>query len=263
MDVDVSGLLKNKYYIMYKKIIKNILSKLIPNDDIGLSNRNAREIWLENTLKKIPEGNSILDAGAGELQYKKFCNHLNYTSQDFGKYDGNGNNDGLQMGNWDNSKLDIISDITKIPREDKSFDTIMCIEVFEHIPDPNLAIKELARLLRKNGKLILTSPFCSMTHFAPYHFSTGFSKYYYEKLLEENGLKILEITPNGNYYKYLAQLTRGLPDVVTKYSNSKMNIFEKLFILLMLKILNKYNKKDTGSKELLCFGYHVLAEKII
>jgi len=166
------------------------------------------------------------------------------------------------MDSWDNSKLDIISDISSIPRKNSSFDAIMCIEVLEHIPYPNEAFKEFSRLIKMGGKLIITAPFCSMTHFAPYHFSTGFSKYFYEKALKENGFRILEITPNGNYYKFLAQITRGLPDIVAKYSNSRMNVFEKLFILLMLRILNKYNKKDTVSNELLCFGYHVLAEKI-
>ncbi len=247
---------------MYKKIFKSISKKLVPNDNIGLNNTDSREIWLEKTLKKIPQGSTILDAGAGELQYKKFCNHLTYTSQDFGKYDGSGNKDGLQMGSWDNSKLDIISDISEIPRENNSFDAIMCVEVFEHIPYPNEALKEFSRLLKTKGKLIITAPFCSMTHFAPYHFATGFSKYFYEETLSANGFKILEITPNGNYYKYLAQITRGLPDIVNKYSSSNMNIYEKFLILIILKILNKYNKKDNGSSELLCFGYHVLAEKI-
>ncbi len=247
---------------MYKNILKKVFKIVLPNNDIGLSNKNAREAWLEETLKKIPAGHSILDAGAGELQYKKFCNHLAYTSQDFGKYDGAGNGDGLQIGSWDNSKLDIVSDISAIPVKDNSFDAVLCVEVFEHIPYPNEALKEFSRIVKKGGKLIVTAPFCSMTHFAPYHFSTGFSRYFYEEALRANGFKIIELVPNGNYYSYLAQLTRGLPDIVTKYSNSRMNWYEKFLALVVLKMLNKYNMRDTGSSELLCFGYHVLAEKI-
>lgn len=247
---------------MLKKTLKKIVSAVIKDDAIGLDNRTTREAWLEKTLAKIPAGKTILDAGAGELQYKKFCSHLNYTSQDFAQYDGKGDEAGFQMGTWDNSKLDIVSDIGSIPRGDDSFDAIMCIEVFEHIPYPNEALKEFSRLLRPNGTLIITAPFCSLTHFAPYHFATGFSKYFYEETLKANGFKVLEITPNGNYYKYLAQETRSLPDIVKKYSGLKMNIFEKLFLRVMLKMLNKYNKKDTGSSELLCFGYHVVAQKI-
>lgn len=72
----------------------------------------------------------ILDAGAGELAYKHFCSHLHYVSQDFAQYDGKGNASGLQMGTWDQSNLDIISDITSIPEKDASFDAIMCIKDF-------------------------------------------------------------------------------------------------------------------------------------
>ena len=54
----------------------------------GLSNLSNRIEWIEQKLLNIPKGLSILDAGAGELPYKKYCNHLNYTSQDFGQYDG-------------------------------------------------------------------------------------------------------------------------------------------------------------------------------
>lgn len=241
---------------------KKILIKLIVDNGIGADNKKLRDNWVEAILKKIPKGGSILDAGAGEMPYKIFCNHLNYTSQDFAKYDGEGNQTGLQTGSFDNSKLDIISDISSIPRKNESFDAIMCTEVLEHVPDPNRIIKEFSRLLKKNGKLIITAPFCSLTHFAPYHFSTGFNKYFYEEVLKTNEFKILEIIPNGNYFEYIAQEIRRLPSIAMRYSNHKTNYIEKIFFKLMLVILNKYNKKDTISSELLCFGYHVLAEKI-
>ncbi len=141
---------------------------------IGLNNQATREAWLEKTLLKIPKGGKILDAGAGELQYKKFCKHLTYVSQDFGKYNGVGDGTGLQTKTWNQEKLDIVSDITSIPADKDSFDAIMCIEVFEHLKEPVLAIKEFARILKPGGFLIVTAPFCSLTHFAPYHFYTGF-----------------------------------------------------------------------------------------
>ncbi|MCX6735938.1 MAG: methyltransferase domain-containing protein [Candidatus Parcubacteria bacterium] len=242
--------------------MKNILKKIYKDNDIGTNNQRIREMWLKEKLKNIPAGVSILDAGAGELQYKSFCEHLKYTSQDFGKYNGEGDSKGLQTKKWDNSRLDIISDIINIPRPDASFGAIMCIEVFEHIPEPAKAIKEFSRLLKTKGKLIITAPFCSMTHFAPYHFSTGFNKYFYEKVLRENGFRIIDIAPNGNYYEYLAQEVRRIPSIAGRYSHSKTSIFEKIVFKITLSILNKYNKKDSGSNELLCFGYNVLAEKI-
>ena len=161
--------------------IRNLLKSVRPS--VGISNESTRERWLEKALKSIPENSRILDAGAGTQQYRKFCKHLDYVSQDFGEYDGQGDSAGLQMGEFDYGKLDIVSDITSIPEPDSSFDSIMCIEVLEHLPDPVQAIKEFSRLIKPKGHLILTAPFCSLTHFAPYHFSTGFNRYWYEKHL--------------------------------------------------------------------------------
>jgi ubiquinone/menaquinone biosynthesis C-methylase UbiE len=129
-----------------------------------MKNQQARDIWLEKTLKKIPVGSRILDAGAGELRYKKFCSHLTYVSQDFAQYNGKGDGKALQTRTRNNFNIDIMSNITSIPEPDGSFDAIMCIEVLEHLPEPLLAIKEFSRLLKPNGHLLLTAPFCSLTH---------------------------------------------------------------------------------------------------
>src|ERR1700730_6135442 len=95
---------------------------------VGTTNESVRVDWIKSTLQKIPAGSAILDAGAGECQFRKFCSHLQYTSQDFAQYDGKGKV-GLQTGIWDNSQIDIVSDITAIPRPNASFDAIMCTEV--------------------------------------------------------------------------------------------------------------------------------------
>ncbi len=237
--------------------------------NIGTHNNNTRNIWLEKTLKKIPAGATILDAGAGELQFKKYCGHLNYVSQDFGQYDGSGNNAGLQMAKWDNSKLDIVSDITAIPRPDKSFDAVMCTEVFEHIPDPIAAIKEFSRLIKHKGYLIITAPFCSFTHFAPFHFYSGFNEYFYKKHLHDAGFEIVEIDRNGNYFEYLAQEIRRIFDVMEMYRVEKESKLMKrisrkiidLVTIPSLILLTILNKKAQKSEELICFGYHILARK--
>jgi ubiquinone/menaquinone biosynthesis C-methylase UbiE len=96
--------------------------------------------------------------------------------------------------------MNILSDITAMPEPDASFDAIMCIDVFEHLPDPIKAIQEFARLLKPGGHLILTAPFCSLTHFAPYHFYTGFNRYFYETHLSANGFKIVDLQGNGNFF---------------------------------------------------------------
>jgi hypothetical protein len=63
-----------------KRIIKKYIfkknSQLIT---VGTLNESTRIHWLEEALKKIPTGSKILDAGAGEQPFKKFCAHLGIT----------------------------------------------------------------------------------------------------------------------------------------------------------------------------------------
>jgi SAM-dependent methyltransferase len=228
---------------------------------IGTTNEKNRKDWLEKTLTKIPINFRILDAGAGELANKVYCQHLQYFSQDFCQYSGIGDTKGLQMNDWDTTKIDIVSDITSIPESDSTFDVILCSEVLEHIPNPVKALEEFHRLLKVNGQLILTAPFCSLTHFAPYHFSSGFNRYFYTHHLESMGFQIQEITPNGNYFEYIAQEIRRLPSVIEKYSKGKASILLRFSIKLLLKMIKYHSTKSNDSNELLCFGYHVIAIK--
>lgn len=244
---------------MSSSVLRSIKKAIKPS--VGLSNESFRNRWLAEALQRVPSGSKILDAGAGTQQYRKYCKHLIYVSQDFGEYDGKGDDTALQMGSFDYGKLDIISDITSIPRPDASFDVIMCTEVFEHLPDPSLAIKEFSRLLRSGGHLIVTAPFCSLTHFAPYHFSTGFSQYWYERHLTQNSFEKIEITPNGNFFEYIAQEIYRTPYISERYSKNKPNLLEFLSILIVQNMLSRFSQKDTGSSELLCFGYCLHALK--
>lgn len=50
------------------------------------------------------------------------------------------------------------SDIQAINHKDASFDTVISCETIEHVPDPRRAIRELARVLKPGGRLLLTTP---------------------------------------------------------------------------------------------------------
>jgi ubiquinone biosynthesis O-methyltransferase len=47
---------------------------------------------------------------------------------------------------------------TALEFDDNSFDKILCSEVIEHIPEWNNAIREIARVLRPGGSLVLSTP---------------------------------------------------------------------------------------------------------
>lgn len=232
---------------------------------VGTQNEAPREAWLQETLSRIPAGARLLDAGAGEQRHKKYCGHLQYVAQDFAQYDGKGDQRGLQTGAWDQTKLDIVGDIAAVEESGGSFDAILCVEVFEHIPHPVEALREFARLLKPGGSLILTAPFCSMTHFAPYHFYTGFTRYFYQRYLPEFGFEIVEMQSSGNYFEYLAQEIRRLPEIGTRYagrrSRSPQSIALRLASGVILRALQAFTDADRGSSELLNYGTHVLATK--
>ena len=228
---------------------------------VGSTNLSNRERWLQEVLAQIPPGSRILDAGAGERKYQAFCRHLNYVSQDFARYDGVGDGIGLQTGSWDQSKLDIVSDITDIPEPDGSFDAIMCIEVLEHLPEPVEALREMARLLVPGGDLIITAPFCSLTHYAPFFYQTGYSRYFYDYWLREFGFYMVEMQWNGNYFEWLAQELRRLPIIVEKYSDTRVNLFELKLIRIILGSLGRISRQNRGSEQLLAYGLQVHARK--
>ncbi len=49
-------------------------------------------------------------------------------------------------------------DVTLIPFENETFDTIVMSEVIEHILDQDVAIQEVFRVLKSDGEFILTTP---------------------------------------------------------------------------------------------------------
>lgn len=229
---------------------------LCGGEDINASNRDK---WVIEHLQALPAGIKMLDAGAGEMQYKEYCGHLNYVSQDLCEYTGGENVDyGLQTKQWNTSKIDIVSDIIDMPVEDASFDAVLCTEVLEHLPHPEKAIEEFSRIIKKNGVLLLTAPFCSLTHFAPYHYCTGFNIFWYEKHLEENGFKLVEQECNGNYYSYMSQEIKR----IIHFKQTKKDIMLQAGGRFMMAALLKYAQADNNMSDLLCFGYHVKAVRI-
>ncbi len=220
-------------------------------------NAACRHRFVVEWLRSIPSGKTILDAGAGIQRYKQYAAHLNYTSQDFGSYEG-GEDFGEQIADeWDSSGCDLICDIINIPVQDGSYDYILCTEVFEHLPSPEKALKEFARILKPKGKLLLTAPFRCLYHQEPYFFYSGFSVYWYKHFCDENRLKIDSIAPNGSYVKDIAQ------DMITItcLGSPLRRKFAKLLALpfyIYLYILDKSKTKMPTS----CAGYHLIISKI-
>jgi SAM-dependent methyltransferase len=238
-----------------------ILDRIV--GDLGRDNQDNRVAWTSRVLAELPAGSRLLDAGAGIQRYRPFCKHLRYVSQDFAAYDPKQDAEGLHTATFDYQGLDIVSDICAIPEPDGSFDAILCTEVLEHIPDPVKAVVEFSRLLRPGGKLILTLPFCSLTHMAPYHFSTGFTRYWVEHHLLGNGFANLVIDCNGDWFSYIAQELRRSPSMVRDFGKRRPSLMFRACMGLALWALGRASRggRASGSETLLCYGLHVVATK--
>jgi SAM-dependent methyltransferase len=94
-------------------------------------------------------------------------------------------------------------DALNLPFKDESFDRIICSEVMEHVRDDNLACRELARVLKKNGRIAITVPTIFSEHIYDlltyeYYTSPGghIRKYYPKELaaiMRDNGLEVYGI----------------------------------------------------------------------
>ena len=86
------------------------------------------------------------------------------------------------------------SDICQLPIEDETYDRIICSDVIEHIKDDDVAVSELARVLKKRGILVLSVPSVMSVskkmedRFG--HARQGYTKDQLISLLERNDLKV-------------------------------------------------------------------------
>lgn len=225
-------------------------------------NEIDRQAWLRQVLSALPQGIRILDAGAGELKNRQYCDHLDYVSQDFCQYkgtEGGAPDEGLQSHGWDTTRIDLVSDITAIPAPDASFDAILCSEVLEHVPEPTHALNEFSRLLKPGGVMILTAPFGSNVHMAPYHYCSGFSKYWYEYHLTQRGFRIEMLTPNGDWFALLLQEITRLGGLERQRGHWAWP-FAYAYALLGL-LYSKLRSNNKPTEDLACFGWQCVAVK--
>jgi len=52
----------------------------------------------------------------------------------------------------------VVGSAEKMPYKNNSFDVVLCTEVLEHVPNWKKAVKEIKRVLKKNGRAIITVP---------------------------------------------------------------------------------------------------------
>jgi hypothetical protein len=66
---------------------------------------------------------------------------------------------------------------------------------------------------------------------------------------------------NGNFFEYLAQELRRLPDVAVQYADGALSDAERMAQEILLSTLNRFSQADQGSEQFLSYGLHVVALK--
>lgn len=87
--------------------------------------------------------------------------------------------------------------------EESKFDTILCIQVLEHVFEPTKMIQEISRVLKPNGYAIFLIPQTATLHLAPHHYY-NFTRFWIKKVMAKADLTILQIKPLGGVWATMA-----------------------------------------------------------
>lgn len=160
------------------------LLHMLSNTRYLIRRMQTRFIETETKGKHFPV---VVDIGVGAAPHKKFIAHDRYIGVDI--EDRGGVPDVL------------IEDINKgLSLPDGTADLVLCTEVLEHTKDPHLVVRELGRITKKGGTVLLTTPMVWPLHEAPNdHFR--FTQYGAEHLFKEAGFtEIRSLGSNGYHY---------------------------------------------------------------
>jgi SAM-dependent methyltransferase len=224
-------------------------------------NQHFRDRWVAQQAARIPAGARVLDVGAGVGRYRPLFNHCKYEAHDFGR-------EPSTVGKY--TRLDYESDVTAIPVADESFDVVLCTEVLEHVPDPIRAVGEIARILRPEGRLLLTAPLGSSLHQEPYHFYGGYTPHWYRRFLPEVGLEVEHLEANGGFFRLFGQEARRFSALIDPRRTAQTTWRRPvLFVLWLVTLpflralfpLLGASLDRLGLERICTAGYHVTAVK--
>lgn len=107
--------------------------------------------------------------------------------------------------------------------------------------------------------MILTAPFSSNVHMAPYYYCSGFSRYWYEHHLTLRGFRIELLEPNGDWYALLRQEITRLGGLERERGNW---IWPLAYAYALLGLVFFRLRSNKQAVDLACFGWHCVAVKL-
>jgi SAM-dependent methyltransferase len=173
-------------------------------------------------LAKNLEG-KLLDVGCGSKPYERACSVKEYIGVEI-----------ENEANRDNPKVDYFYDGKTLPFEDKSFDSIITNQVFEHVFNPHIFLKEINRVTKIGGQMLMTVPFVWDEHEQPFDYAR-YSSFGLKHILAEEGFKIIEQRKSNNGITVIFQLLNAY---IYKITLTKYVFLNLLFTLIFMAPIN-------------------------
>jgi ubiquinone/menaquinone biosynthesis C-methylase UbiE len=129
--------------------------------------------------ESLGAGSRVLDVGCGLRPYERFFAHCEYVGVDV---EVSGRDSGTK-------KPDHFYDGMVLPFGDGEFDALICTQVLEHCADHEMLVSEFHRVLRKEGRILVTVPFIWGEHEVPFDFRR-FTSFGIGKLMERHRFRI-------------------------------------------------------------------------
>ena len=132
----------------------------------------------------------VLDAGSGRGAWASIiCQRATRESVDIAPKSG-------EVVTW-------IADLTEMPVVPSGrYDAAVCHQVLEHVPDPAAAVRELHRVLKPGGALVISVPHLSRQHELPHDYFR-FTPQGLQRLLEDAGFEVRSIAGYGGVLSFL------------------------------------------------------------
>lgn len=157
-------------------------------------------LWLERELRlrlRKHASGDFLDLGCGTMPYRAVIIPL---VRSYDSLDVEARAPGVTY----------LADIQVMPEvPDSRYDTVLCSEVLEHIPRPEAALAEIHRVLRPEGRLLLSVPFLSRLHEEPHDYFR-YTEHGLRELLGRQGFVVEEVTPIASVCSFLGHQISSL-----------------------------------------------------
>lgn len=146
--------------------------------------------------------------------------------------------------------VDIVGRVEAMPFNDGEFDSVISTQVFEHIASPEDAAKEICRVLKPGGHVLVTAPQWNELHEEPHDY-WRYTRYGLQTLFERNGFELVAFDQRGGYFATRAQMKmRYLIDRLGLHRRTWGRLFSAAFKLYgtIATALDRIDKSSANRK---------------